>query len=252
MFICPPSAHLFDFLRINPIFSALSVKIKCLFCHKKQKTMSKKPVTIPQVDEDVYTALKNKAAEQKQSISELVNEIMLSYVEGNENSEELTNLQLANKHLSEELAALNDITKQLTENYTKLQEKLEATENEKDKLAKQLSTLQMENAKAKEVITELTEAKQKWEDHYNEAKNANETLTAMKANTVQVELSELEFALIQYVAEKESKRSGKDVTPALLLKTMFAEYCIKGETWFFPFPKRSEIAEIKSKLTKEE
>ena len=110
----------------------------------------------------------------------------------------------------------------------------------------------MENAKAKEVITELTEAKQKWEDHYNEAKNANEALTAMKANTVQVELSELEFALIQYVAEKESKRSGKDVTPALLLKTMFAEYCIKGETWFFPFPKRSEIAEIKSKLTKEE
>lgn len=204
--------------------------------------MSKKPVTIPQVDEDVYTALKNKAAEQKQSVSELVNEIMLSYVEGNENSEELTNLQLANKHLSEELASLKDTTKQLTENYTMLQEKLEATEDEKDKLAKQLVTLQMENAKAK----------QKWEDHYNEAKNANEALTAMKANTVQVELSELEFALIQYVAEKESKRSGKDVTPALLLKTMFAEYCIKGETWFFPFPKRSEIAEIKSKLNKQE
>lgn len=219
---------------------------------KKVENMSKKPVTIPQVDEDVYTALKNKAAEQKQSVSELVNEIMLSYVEGNENSEELTNLQIANKQLSEELAALNDTTKQLTENYTKLQEKLEATKDEKDKLTKQLSTLQMENAKAKEVITELTEAKQKWEDHYNEAKNANEALTAMKANTVQVELSDLEFALIQYVAGKESKRSGKDVTPALLLKTMFAEYCIKGETWFFPFPKRSEIAEIKSKLTKEE
>ena len=205
---------------------------------KKVENMSKKPVTIPQVDEAVYTALKNKAAEQKQSVSELVNEIMLSYVEGNENSEELTNLQLANK--------------QLSENYTMQQEKLKASENEKDKLTKQLVTLQMENAKAKEVITELTEAKQKWEDHYNEAKNANEALTAMKANTVQVELSELEFALIQYVAEKESKRSGKDVTPALLLKTMFAEYCIKGETWFFPFPKRSEIAEIKSKLTKEE
>lgn len=215
---------------------------------KKVENMSKKPVTIPQVDEAVYTALKNKAAEQKQSVSELVNEIMLSYVEGNDYSEELTNLQLENKQLSEELTSL----KSNSENYTKLQEKLEATENEKDKLAKQLSTLQMENAKAKEVITELTETKQKWEDHYNEAKNANEALTAMKANTVQVELSELEFALIQYVAGKESKRSGKDVTPALLLKTMFAEYCIKGETWFFPFPKRSEIAEIKSKLTKEE
>ena len=203
--------------------------------------MSKKPVTIPQVDEAVYTALKNKAAEQKQSVSELVNEIMLSYVEGKDNSDN-----------SEELTSLRDKATTNSENYTKLQEKLEATENEKDKLTKQLSTLQMENAKAKEVITELTEAKQKWEDHYNEAKNANEALTAMKANTVQVELSELEFALIQYVAEKESKRSGKDVTPALLLKTMFAEYCIKGETWFFPFPKRSEIAEIKSKLTKEE
>lgn len=216
--------------------------------------MSKKPVTIPQVDEAVYTALKNKAAEQKQSVSELVNEIMLSYIEGNENSdtsEELTNLQLANKQLSEELNSLRDKAATNSENHSMLQEKLEATEDEKEKLSKQLATLQMENAKAKELINELTEAKQKWEAHYNEAKNANEALTAMKANTVQVELSELEFALIQYVAEKESKRSGKDVTPALLLKTMFAEYCIKGETWFFPFPKRSEIAEIKSKLTKE-
>lgn len=210
--------------------------------------MSKKPVTIPQVDEAVYTALKNKAAEQKQSVSELVNEIMLSYVEGNDNSEELTNLQLANKQLSEELASLKDNT----ENYTMLQEKLEATEDEKEKLSKQLVTLQMENAKAKEVINELQEAKQKWEEHYNEAKNANEALTAMKANTVQVELSELEFALINHVSDKESKRTGKEITPALLLKTMFAEYCIKGETWFFPFPKRSEIAEIKSKIDKQE
>ena len=215
--------------------------------------MSKKPVTIPQVDEDVYTALKNKAAEQKQSVSELVNQIMLSCVEGNsDNSEELTNLQLANKQLSEELTSLRDKAATSSENYSMLQEKLEATEDEKEKLSKQLATLQMENAKAKEVINELQEAKQKWEEHYNDAKNANETLTAMKANTIQVELSELEFALINHVAEKESKRTGKDVTPALLLKTMFAEYCIKGETWFFPFPKRSEIAEIKSKLNKKE
>lgn len=210
--------------------------------------MSKKPVTIPQVDEVVYTALKNKAAEQKQSVSEIVNEIMLSYVEGNDYSEELTNLQLENKQLSEELTSL----KSNSENYSMLQEKLEATEDDKEKLSKQLTTLQMENAKAKEVINELQEAKQKWEEHYNEAKNANEALTAMKANTVQVELSELEFALINHVSEKESKRTGKNVTPALLLKTMFAEYCIKGETWFFPFPKRSEIAEIKSKIDKQE
>ncbi len=210
--------------------------------------MSKKPVTIPQVDEVVYTALKNKAAEQKQSVSEIVNEIMLSYVEGNDYSEELTNLQLENKQLSEELTSL----KSNSENYSMLQEKLEATEDDKEKLSKQLTTLQMENAKAKEVINELQEAKQKWEEHYNDAKNANEALTAMKANTVQVELSELEFALINHVSEKESKRTGKNVTPALLLKTMFAEYCIKGETWFFPFPKRSEIAEIKSKIDKQE
>lgn len=204
--------------------------------------MSKKPVTIPQVDEDVYTALKNKAAEQKQSVSELVNEIMLSYVEGNsntpDNSDELDSLRSEREQLNSELALFKA--------------KQEETAAEKDKLTKQLVTLQMENAKAKEVINELQEAKQKWEEHYNEAKNANEALTAMKANTVQVELSELEFALINHVSDKESKRTGKDVTPALLLKTMFAEYCIKGETWFFPFPKRSEIAEIKSKIDKQE
>ena len=119
--------------------------------------MSKKPVTIPQVDEDVYTALKNKAAEQKQSVSELVNEIMLSYVEGNsntpDNSDELDSLRSEREQLNSELALYKA--------------KQEETAAEKDKLTKQLSTLQMENAKAKEVITELTEAKQKWEEHYN-------------------------------------------------------------------------------------
>lgn len=214
--------------------------------------MSKKPVTIPQVDEIVYTALKNKAAEQKQSVSELVNQIMLSYVEGNDYNGELTNLQLANKQLSEELASLRDKTASNYENHSMLQEQLEASEAEKEKLAKQLSTMQVENAKAKEIITQLEEAKKKWEEHYNEAKNANETLTAMKANTVQVELSELEFALINHVSAKESKRTGKEITPALLLKTMFAEYCINGETWFFPFPKRSEIKALKEELKKQE
>lgn len=221
--------------------------------------MSKKPVTIPQVDETVYTALKNKAAEQKQSVSEIVNEIMLSYVEGKENSEELASLrnEVATTSenlfiLQEQLEASRNEAATSSENFSMLQEELKATEDEKDKLAKQLTTLQMENAKAKEVITQLEEAKKKWEDHYKEAKNANETLTAMKANTVQVELSELEFALINHVSGKESKRTGREVTPSLLLKTMFAEYCINGETWFFPFPKRSEIKALKDELKKQE
>ncbi len=212
---------------------------------KKLENMSKKPVTIPQVDEDVYTALKNKAAEQKQSVSELVNELMSSYVEGNnnntpDNSDELDNLRGEREQLKSELASFKA--------------KQEETAAEKDKLTKQLSILQVENARAKEVITQLEEAKQKWEEHYNEAKNANETLTAMRANTVQVELSELEFALINYVAEKEQKRRRNDVTitPALLLKTMFVEYCLNGETWFFPFPRRSEIKALKDKLKKQE
>lgn len=203
--------------------------------------MSKKPVTIPQVDEAVYTALKNKAAEQKQSVSELVNELMSNYLEGNVNSPD-----------NSELEAEKESKKKLEEDYLTLKANLEAIEDEKDKLAKQLSTMQVENAKAKEIITQLEEAKKKWEEHYNEAKNANETLTAMKANTVQVELSELEFALINHVSAKESKRTGREVTPALLLKTMFAEYCINGETWFFPFPKRSEIKSLKDELKKQE
>lgn len=203
--------------------------------------MSKKPVTIPQVDEAVYTALKNKAAEQKQSVSELVNELMSNYLDGNVNSPD-----------NSELEAEKESKKKLEEDYLMLKSNLEAAEEAKDKLAKQLSTMQVENAKAKEIITQLEEAKKKWEEHYNEAKNANETLTAMKANTVQVELSELEFALINHVSAKESKRTGREVTPSLLLKTMFAEYCINGETWFFPFPKRSEIKALKDEIQKQE
>ena len=211
---------------------------------KKAENMSKKPVTIPQVDEAVYLALKNKAAEQKQSVSELVNKLMSSYIEGNNNTPDN----------SEELDSLRGESEQLKSELALYKAKQEETAAENDKLYKQLSILQVENAKAKEVITELSEAKQKWEEHYNEAKNANETLTAMRANTVQVELSELEFALINYVSEKEQKRRRNDVTitPALLLKTMFVEYCLNGETWFFPFPKRSEIKALKDKLKKQE
>lgn len=75
-----------------------------------------------------------------------------------------------------------------------------------------------------------------------------ESLRASSANSVTVPLSPLEYALINHVTAKESKKHKKDITPALLLKTMFSEYCIHGETWFFDFPKRSEIKALQKQI----
>lgn len=189
----------------------------------KRKKM--KAVTIPQIDEAVYSAIKERAAENKLSVSQLVNEIMSEYLEGKSESNE------------DELEALRSERQQLEDALRAEQE--------------QRATLEKEVREHQGRLTHLADEKQKWQDHYYEAKNANEQLTAMRKNTVMVELSELEYRLINLVSEKESRKHSKEITPALLLKTMFVNYSIHGEMWFFDHPKRSEIKAIQQEIEAE-
>ena len=181
----------------------------------------KKPITITNIEESLYSSIKNEAVSRNITTSELVSNIFQSYLDKSSDpvadyvqKQKCETLQGKIELLNDDLDAAKNLT--------------DALQEDKVKLSEQIETLEAELAAAK---------------------TAKDALTARRENTVQVELSELESALIKHVAEKETKRSGKDITPALLLKTMFSEYCIKGETWFFPFPKRSEIADIKKKLT---
>ena len=61
-----------------------------------------------------------------------------------------------------------------------------------------------------------------------------------------------EYALINFVAEKETQRLSEEINPCDILRTMFIEYSLRGSEWFFPYPKRKEIEMLKEKLKNQE
>ena len=76
-------------------------------------------------------------------------------------------------------------------------------------------------------------------------------LSEPKTDGILIEPTRFETALLNRVCEKESKRLNQTVTPATLLLTMFRNYTIKGEMWFFPIPKNSELKELKAAIEEE-
>lgn len=181
----------------------------------------KKPITITNIEENLYSAIKQEAVSQNITASELVSNIFQSHLNGKSSEPVATYVQKC-EEMQNMIHVLNDdleVAKNLTDT---LQE-------DKVKLSEQIKDLEAEVEKLKIEST----AKVEFEPGENQ---------------VLVTLSPLELALINYVADKETKRSGKDISPALLLKTMFSEYCIKGETWFFEFPKRREIKALQASL----
>lgn len=205
--------------------------------------MSKKPITITNIEESLYSAIKQEAVSRNITASELVSNIFQSYLDGKSSDPVADYVQQQRcETLQGKIELLNDDLDAEKQKSEEMQNMIHVLNDDLDAAKNLTDALQEDKVKLSEQIETL-------EAELAAAKTAKDTLTARRENTVQVELSELESALIKHVAEKETKRSGKDITPALLLKTMFSEYCIKGETWFFPFPKRSEIADIKKKLT---
>lgn len=202
----------------------------------------KKPITITNIEESLYSSIKNEAVSRNITTSELVSNIFQSYLD--KSSDPVADYVQKQKceTLQGKIELLNDDLDAEKRKCEEMQNMIHVLNDDLDVAKNLTDALQEDKVKLSEKIKDL-------EAELAAAKTAKDALTARRENTVQVELSELESALIKHVAEKETKRSGKDITPALLLKTMFSEYCIKGETWFFPFPKRSEIADIKKKLT---
>lgn len=228
----------------------------------------KKNITIPNVDTELYEAVKERCREDGTSISAYFNSLLAGQNEKplvmNPNKE-ITRLQDLVDEYSTKVAGLlqehYEVSELLTKRANTISELSKTIAEQKNTIAEQQSKIekleeyeemgQTSLRKSEELEQKLTAKDAELE----EAKKALETmktqiesLRASSTNSVTVPLSPLEYALINHVTAKESKKHKKDITSALLLKTMFSEYCIHGETWFFDFPKRSEIKALQKQI----
>lgn len=208
----------------------------------------KKSITIPNVDTDLYEAVKERCRQDSTSISAYFNSLLAGEAPTADESEkikeltaQIVQLKTALTKTQQELSQANDEFNSLKTSYNEQENVCGEYEQENKKLLDYNDELKMDLT-AKDA--ELEEVKTALET----MKTQIESLRASSTNSVTVPLSPLEYALINHVTAKESKKHKKDITPALLLKTMFSEYCIHGETWFFDFPKRSEIKALQKQI----
>lgn len=208
----------------------------------------KKSITIPSVDTDLYETVKERCRQDGTSISAYFNSLLAGQAPAADDSEkikeltaQIVQLKTTLSKTERELAQANDEYNTLQTSYNEQETVCGEYEQENKKLLDYNDELKL-NLTAKDA--ELEEARNALET----MKTQNESLRASSTNSVTVPLSPLEYALIKHVTAKESKKHKKDITPALLLKTMFSEYCIHGETWFFDFPKRSEIKALQKQI----
>lgn len=203
----------------------------------------KKPITIPNVDIELYDALKERCKQDGTSISTYFNSLLAGQAPAGEESKKIKELTAQTVQLTEQLAR--------AKRYIAEQEK------EQSKHADEYTELEVENKKLLDYNDELKQNQTAKDAELEEAKKALETLknqieSLRKTSSddgVFVELSPLELALINYVAESEQARhKDNSITPAGLLKAMFVNYTIHGDMYFFPHPSRSTLRDLKAKI----
>lgn len=228
----------------------------------------KKNITIPNVDTELYEAVKERCRQDGTSISAYFNSLLAGQNEKplvrNQN-EEITRLQnLVDEYSTENAGLLQELhenSELLTKRANTISELSKTIAEQKNTIAEQqskITDIEDYEASGKALLDKAEELEQKLaakdtelervKQELEETHQQNESLRTLSTNSVTVPLSPLEYALINHVTAKESKKHKKDITPALLLKTMFSEYCIHGETWFFDFPKRSEIKALQKQI----
>lgn len=212
----------------------------------------KKPITIPNVDIELYENIKEHCKQEGTSISTFFNSMLASATLSKEEAEnkkikELTEkivqLKTTLSKTERELAQANDKFNALKTSYNEQETVCGEYEQENKKLLDCNDDLKM-NLTAKDAELEVANTE------VDILKNQIESLRkATSDNGVFVELSPLELALIEHVASKErERRKDNNITPAGLLKAMFVNYTIHGDMYFFPHPSRSTLRDLKAKI----
>lgn len=219
---------------------------------KPRKTM-KKNITIPNVDTELYEAVKERCKQDGTSISAYFNSLLAGQAPATDESEKIKELTAQIVQLKttlskreRELAQANDEFNSLQKGYNEQEDVCKEYDEENEQLRK-------ENIELKQIQTakdaELEEARNALET----MKTQTESLRASSDDGVFVALTPLELALIKHVAEKEQTRhEDKSITPSSLLKAMFVNYTIHGDMYFFPHPSRATLRALKAQVEEAE
>lgn len=213
----------------------------------------KKSITIPNVDTDLYEAVKERCRQDGTSISAYFNSLLAGEAPATDESEkikeltaQIVQLKTTLSKTERELAQANDEFNSLKTSYNEQENICGEYEQENKKLLDYNDELKLDltakNAELEEVKTAL-----------ETMKTQIESLRASSDDGVFVALTPLELALIKHVAEKEQARhEDKSITPSSLLKAMFVNYTIHGDMYFFPHPSKAILRALKAQVEEAE
>lgn len=213
----------------------------------------KKSITIPNVDTDLYEAVKERCRQDGTSISAYFNSLLAGEVPTADESEKIKELNEKIVQLKTTLTKTQQELSQANDEFNSLKTSYNEQENVCGEYEQENKKLLDYNDELKLYLTaknaELEEAKTALET----MKTQIESLRASSDDGVFVALTPLELALIKHVAEKEQARhEDKSITPSSLLKAMFVNYTIHGDMYFFPHPSKAILRALKAQVEEAE
>lgn len=206
----------------------------------------KKPITIPNVDIELYEAVKERCKQDGTSISTYFNSLLAGQSPAADESEKI-------KELNEKIMQLKTILSKRERELKERNDEVNILRKSSDNADDVFTEYEEENKRLKEYCTakdaELEEVKKMMET----LKSQIENLRPSSDDGVFVDLSPLELALINHVSESEQTRhKDNSITPATLLKAMFVNYTIHGDMYFFPHPSKATLRTLKAQIEEKE
>lgn len=191
----------------------------------------KKSITIPKIEEDLYSSIKAKAEENNQSVSDYVS-------------------SLFEKSLNPDI---NEGKDNQSEEILKLEEEIEKFEVENNSLQQENISLRDKLKEKDLTIKVFTEECGKFDEQRAELKAQIQALQENQPksdnpNSVTLQFEDFDFAVLQYCLKIYNENTGKNLSEAELLKFMFNEYAVRGSIYFFKTPGYFKLREIQKEV----
>lgn len=125
-------------------------------------------------------------------------------------------------------------------------EENEGLRNKIKELQTEIEGLQANINTFKEVNNELHNEKTKFENIVETLKNQIQVQenTIVNTNGFLLNFTGFDLYILKLICKQESDRTGKKITPALLLKTMFLSYVQEEKTYYFSTPSYFKLKKL--------
>lgn len=189
--------------------------------------MAKKPINIRNVEEIIFEKFKDLATQQKKTTAELFE----SFV-NNQNTDQTEILNTQINKLNDEIIGFNN------ENL--------AFRNENNDLSVKLLELETANTILSNHVKAFENIKTQSDEKIKELETEKENNVFDK--DMLLEFDGIDNYVLKMICKQETDKHNKNITPAILLKTMFLNYVIKGELYFFNTPGTWKLDSIANKF----